>query len=626
MPSAKALLRRPWLIAVLASVAVLLVAVACASFTFLRPSSVSLRRDASGAPRDVKLPYSGDESTIQPMEFEMHVRRHGALTPASFVFVPDDHLISIAVNGRVLPLEGIDPARLDDYGSGFLYPLGRELEAGDNRVVVRVLNKGGGKGGLDVHIDPSRGIAAVELAVAALAALVLIGASMRGMRCRWSSVALAAVAVLARLAYLWVTRSTTRAHDAEEHLDYVQYLLDHHSLPKASEGYAFYHPPLYYLVSALVRAALAAAGFGLRESVVVLQLESVVFELGFVAFAAATARLWIQRIPSAELGRRLWSAQGLALLCGALIALWPSSILHAVRIGNDDLTYLCFGGAMYSASRWWLAGREARPLHFYLSAGWGALGMVTKTNSLIIFAVLGALLVARFIENRERRLRVILAYVVPMVVLFAVATGVALHEAIGATLSGKQDVLLIANAAQNTTKLVIGNRAENYLWFDLRTFVTQAFTSAWDDDKGRQYFWNYLLKTSLFGEWTFSPSAAWNLAVILSILCLVMLLVVVAGLALRAWRERYEEFPLWTLATFLVGSLALIRMRVPNSCTGDFRYVLPLLLPLAFGYVRALAVFRRRGWMRLAWGGLGAGWLLAALSVTFIAVVVLSAK
>jgi hypothetical protein len=612
---------RPWLIAVLASVAVLLVSLACGRTTLRHPSGVSLR-DGSGAARLVDLPYSGEATLTRPLEFEMHLQG-GPFTPEWFVIVPDDHLVSIAVNGRALSLEGIDPARLDDYRAGFSYPLGRELSAGGNRVEVVVLNKGG-KGGLDVRADPSRGAAAAELATATLALLVLIGASMRGARCRWSSVALAEVAVLVRVAYLWVTPYTTRGHDADEHLAYVQYLFGHHALPKASEGYAFYHPPLYYLASALVRGTLAAAGFGAHEIVVALQLQSMLFNLGFVAFAAATARLWIDRIPVAELGRRLWSARALALLCGALIALWPSCIMHAARIGNDDLTYLCFGGALYFGSRWWLAGREARPACFYLAAGWGALGMISKTNSLIIFAVLGTLLVARLIENRERRLRVILAYVAPLAALFAIATGIALHEAIGATLSGKQDVLLVANAHQNSPKLLVGNRAANYLWLDLRTFVTVPFTSAWDDDKGRQYFWNYLLKTSLFGEWTFPQSAASDLGTILSILCLIMFLLVFAGLWLRSARELYGELPLWTLAVFLVGSLALIRMKIPNSCTGDFRYILPVLLPLAFAYVRTLAVFRRRGWMRLAWGGLAAGWLLPVLSLAFIAIVVLS--
>jgi hypothetical protein len=173
----------PWLTAALASVALLFVSVTCLRTTFCGPSDVSLD-DGSGPARAVHLPYSADLATNRPLTFVMHLRG-GPLAPGSFVIVPDDHLISIDVNGRPRSLDGIDPAKLDDFASGFSYPLGRELVDGDNRVVVRVLNKGG-KGGLDLRPDASRGVAAVELAGATLAALILVGAAMRRAGCRWS--------------------------------------------------------------------------------------------------------------------------------------------------------------------------------------------------------------------------------------------------------------------------------------------------------------------------------------------------------------------------------------------------------------------------------------------------------
>ncbi len=616
--------RRGWQASALASFVALLIVALCARTTFRRPNAVLAVPGERGSARAVDLPYKENAPVTRPMEFALHLRA-GALTPRAFLFIPDDRLLSIAVNGRVLSLAGIEPRQLNDYNAGFSFPLGRELAAGDNVVVVRVQNTGG-PGGLEVHPDPERGLAALELGAAAFASLVFLAAVMRGLGCSVASIVLAGTAIALRLAYLWVTRYTTRAHDADEHLAYVQYLLDHHALPKASEGYAFYHPPLYYLVSALVRAALADLGFGLRESVIALQLESVLFDLGFVAFAAMTARLWLDRIPAGDLGRRLWSRRGLLLLCSTLVALWPTCILHAVRVGNDDLIYLCFGGAMYFASRWWLSGGDGERKDFYFAAGWAALGMITKSNSLIVFFMLGTLLVARLVRTRERRPAFLLAYALPLAVLFAVSSGIALHEAIVATLSGKQDVLLVANAHSNSSKLAVGNRAENYLWFDLGTFVPAAFIAGWEDGTGRQYFWNYLVKTSLFGQWTFDGPWAWNLAVVLSILCLAMGLVVAAGALLRPARDGYAALPLWALAVFLVGSLVLIRMRIPNSCTGDFRYVLPVLLPLSLGYVEALIDFRRRGWTRLAWAGLGLGWLFCALSAMFVAAVFLSAR
>ncbi len=49
--------------------------------------------------------------------------------------------------------------------------------------------------------------------------------------------------------------------DAAEHLSYIQYILDHGTLPLANEGWEMYQPPLYYLLSAgVLRTAHLSTG------------------------------------------------------------------------------------------------------------------------------------------------------------------------------------------------------------------------------------------------------------------------------------------------------------------------------------------------------------------------------
>jgi hypothetical protein len=523
-----------------------------------------------------------------------------------------------------VPLGGIDPPRRDDYVAGISCPLGRYVGPGDHRILVRVLNRGG-PGGLDVRVDPRRGAPLAELLAGAAGLLLLVGASMRAARARWSTVVLGAVAVAVRLSYLVATPHVERAHDPLAHLAYVDYLLDHHALPRAHDGYEFYQPPLYYLTAALLEGALRALRFADGAVLGALQLESVACELGFAGFAVATARLWIDRIPACDVGRGLWSLDGLAALCTALLLLWPSSVLHSVRIGNDDLTYLLFGGALYFASRWWLARPEGKRAHFLAAAGFAGLGMLTKTNSVVLFAVLGVLLVARILHDRERRVRVLIAWTAPLALLFVLTAAAALHESVAGALAGQQGNLLVPNTHLNSTALEVGNHARNFLWFDFKTYLGEAFTSPWEDEKGRQFFWNYLVKTSLFGEWTYARTAASDLAVLLSIGCLLLLAVVVVRVLLLRRAQLFDELPMLVTAVLLVSSLALLRMKIPSSCTGDFRYVLPVLLPLAYGYVRGLACLRGRGWRRVATASLAVGWIFAGLSVAFIAVVVVGA-
>jgi hypothetical protein len=456
---------------------------------------------------------------------------------------------------------------------------------------------------------------------AACAAIALLLAAMRAAGCRWTSVVLAGLGLALRLAYLWVTPMTVRGHDASEHLEYVHYLLDHHSLPKAADGWTFYHPPVYYFVSALLYAGFGAIGFTGRELTVVLQLESLVFELGFVAFAIAAVRLWLDRVPESEMGRRLLGRDSLALLCSALIVFWPTSVMHSVRVGNDDMAYLWFGASLYFGSRWWLRGREGSRRDFYVAAAIAALGVVTKSHCAILFVVLGVGLLVRFVRERELRSWTVLAYVGPLALLFLGSLALDLHEALGAWIARKQDYLFVANEHRTNPALTLTNRPLYFLGFDFRTFLTHPFTSPWEDAKGRQWFWNYLLKTSLSGEWEFTQRWVERLATAMSWVCLAMCPVVAAGALLRKPREIVDELPLWAMLALLIGGLAGQRLS-QAVFHGDFRYALPATTQLSYWYVRGFGA--RPRWIWAARAGLLLGWVFVGLSVAFIGAIVLS--
>ncbi len=49
--------------------------------------------------------------------------------------------------------------------------------------------------------------------------------------------------------------SAASGFDANDHLSYIRYLLEHHSLPSADQGWQTHQPPLYYVIAALVMAA-----------------------------------------------------------------------------------------------------------------------------------------------------------------------------------------------------------------------------------------------------------------------------------------------------------------------------------------------------------------------------------
>ena len=136
---------------------------------------------------------------------------------------------------------------------------------------------------------------------------------------------------------------------------------------------------------------------------------------------------------------------------------------------------------------------------------------------------------------------------------------------------------VVANAGGNDNTVLIRNDPGNFLFFDIRTFLTQPYTDPWHDELGRQFFWNYLAKTSLFGEFKLLQTTAGNwLASLVSASFLVLL-----GFGLRGlWKSKWTKVNvlLAAQALFFFAAMIMLRLKYPFSCSNDFRYIVPVLL------------------------------------------------
>jgi hypothetical protein len=297
-----------------------------------------------------------------------------------------------------------------------------------------------------------------------------------------------------------------------------------------------------------------------------------------------------------------------------MIVVWPSTVIHSVRIGNDDLVYLFFGGSFYFTTRWWFQKRE---IDLSLAAVTSALGVVTKVNALVLFAILGLLILFRLaVVEKERRPSAYLKRGALTVGLALASFAIALGSAVRESLAGSRPSVLIGNSESVTSALTVGNRAENYLWLDVPNFVNRPFTSPWDDAFGRQWFWNYLFKTGLFGEFHFDSPLVWNLAVCISIAFLGILAYAIGGALVRGFV--LDWLPVTLTMALITASIAALRIRHPQASSNDFRYVLPVLTPFLLVYVRSVMTCWERGWVRVAKWGAALGWIFAALSIVFI--------
>jgi hypothetical protein len=100
-----------------------------------------------------------------------------------------------------------------------------------------------------------------------------------------------------------------------------------------------------------------------------------------------------------------------------------------------------------------------------------------------------------------------------------------------------------------------------------------------DDATGRQNIWNFLLRTSLSGEFAFRGLAARSAAIVLGVCLLLVLVIALERLIRFRWMrlfDQVEAFPFAISVALYLGSIVYLRSVSPFSCSADFRYILPI--------------------------------------------------
>ncbi len=374
-----------------------------------------------------------------------------------------------------------------------------------------------------------------------------------------------AVAVLLRIAYVWVTPWDVRGHDASGHVQYIQYVIEHRSIPPPGEGFEFYHPPLYYFAAAPILAGARSAGMTDEMQMRMVQ--------GFSLLLSILSLLLVVRI-----GRRIFpDTLPELLLFYSAVAFLPSNIFFAARINNDVLFQFFIFAGCASLLDWWSTGRHRSWIYMTLCT---ALGLLTKTNMVMLIPVAIACAFAKPKQTWTRRAKL---------------TGVLLGGV--ALLSGWFPVLRWL-ASTDARMIIIGNvdRATGALPFAWRDFLVfnplqvllHPFNEVTGDVTRRSFHWEYIFRSALYGEFRF-PDAFRTIA--LTMICAAFALAAFA--ARRLWHELRSRnwrktMPMWLAALVVPATSAANRLVFPFSSSSDFRYSILFALPAAYYATRSL--------------------------------------
>ncbi len=545
-----------------------------------------IQQSPDGHKQAVTLPHRGNSASGALFVFRGTFKRK-FYTQTYVNIIPDDRVEWMRVNGQAVDLSSVSNSKISDWKYGFNFDLKPYLQPGNNKIEIAVRNNGG-KYGLAFFPSGKSGILIFVSILILLNFMVFLFVLLKK-TLSWDTVltALVVAGILLRFIVMFYTHYTVRSYDVAGHLEYIWFILKHFFPPAKHAGWMFYHPPFYYFLAAgAVRIGLL---FTQDKEVIykLLQFFSLLLNAGFLI---ATVEIF-KRIFGSRSGRKIapiWIAT-------VVFVFWPGGVIHAVRIGNDGLQYLFSALSLLFFVRW---RQEDSRKAFYLSFVFAAFGMITKTNAILLFGLLGIyylidLIRTKAVVSRWRELVVLgLTTLVVLMIGFRVPIK---------NFSGGLE--MVSNASTLTRQLKVGNRAQNYLYFDLKTYINTPFVSPWKDETGRQYFWNYLLKTSLFGEFSEPDAHLGNQAVVLSWVALLMVLYTLAGMVLqnRKWIEKNQV----VLSYFVILILGAIVFRIlyPYASSNDFRYTLPILIPFSIFFAQAIVFFRFTGRKRIEWFG-----------------------
>jgi hypothetical protein len=438
-----------------------------------------------------------------------------------------------------------------------------------------------------------------SLGVDLVLGLVLAGAALRraGLEARALGLVLAGIALYAL--YLGYTGATERNYDAGPHLMYVRFVADHLALPAKAACNVCHHPPAYYVVAAALYRVLGLAHAA--EPALGLQILALVMVSSFAACAALTLQQLLP--PGAP-----------RLVATALVVFWPYQIIDAARVGNDAMLYAIAGGVMLALARWRPARGDA-PL--WIAATLVVLGFFTKANAIALAALLFLAMARAIVHTPRRRARAFrLAPAAALVLVGGLVQRLARRSAAGdGSLEG-----VLGNAQNAFAGSLAPRTAHEYLSFDLQSFVQVPYATVSLRGAAEAPFWNQLLKSSLLGTrrsllgavMTSEPA---QLARALNVLLLAMLLVLLAG-QLRSIRAPSPTRAFALVAALIFGGVAVgFHLLVPFGFHADFRFIHPVLVPMAWLYVDgAIRLGADARALRLASFGLAAAFVATSIA------------
>ena len=373
--------------------------------------------------------------------------------------------------------------------------------------------------------------------------------------------------ILIRFGYALYTPATLRAHDlglveerATAHAGYIIHVYLYGTLPSTNE-LQFAQPPLFYALSALwMKIYSFTTG--------ITNLADLIDAARLTSLFASCATLLLCIPISREVGLRSKSQWAFLAICAFL----PNHYLMAGRVNPDALALFFITWIVLYALRWYHNPQTRNTVLLALGFGFG---FMTKMSVAVLAFPVGLLMLVQLAQ--QWRLKKHFSIFKQIALLLLIAAPLGLWHPIRNAILFAQPLGGIY-ALPFSSDQYIGNLS---LWHRLGFFnPLQLFSPLYLDHTTASNAPLYLLKSAVFGEFSFDIDFLIPFGLLLSNLMLIMLSLVAMGIVIRhvlRQRDVIWGFILGVWFVTMVSYLWFI-LRYPFYCSMDIRYLLITVL------------------------------------------------
>ncbi len=377
--------------------------------------------------------------------------------------------------------------------------------------------------------------------------------------------------VIMRSGYTIYTHVFTRCMDMNRnnpngtgHWGYLYHVLHGH-LPPSNE-YQFYHPPLYYIVSAIfLRTMEFFTGADIENN-----LDNYLYMAQTVSCIASCITL----IAFSKIMDELKIRKSVQIIPMAIMAFYPVNCLIAGRMNNDSLTYMFMLLALYFTAKWHNEQKMSYIIGIAITLG---CGMMTKLNAALAAFVIGPVMIYHFIKciikkDGQKIKRLVMQFAVFTIIVVPLGLWYPIRNYI----VFNQPITYLYKATEHDP-MYTGRRSFYERWVQIPfNYFKQPFCAKEDAS-----VWMRFIKTGMHGEFTWkdiSSFSAWGSDYIHALLIVLGLV----SLVFTMFKDKDVSFAqkTMTLWVWIVSMVSFIKFNIdfPFAFTSDMRYMILWIL------------------------------------------------